>query len=48
MASSSVFIITFENVSLSVSTPGYWSSTGGAEIFNKLEKILEPNPQNDI
>ena len=32
-----VFNITDENKSFSSSTPGYWSSRGGAETFEKLQ-----------
>ena len=47
-AINSVFNITGENDSFSITTPGYWSSRGGAETINKLQIFLELRPQNDI
>ena len=41
-------IITDENNSFSFTTPGHWSSRGGAESIYKLQKLLEPESQNDI
>ena len=40
--------MTYVNISFSFSTPGYWSSAGHAETFNKLEKLVESKSQNDI
>ena len=44
----SVFKVTKENNSFPNTTPGYWSSGGGAETVNKLQHFLEPRPENDI
>ena len=44
----SVFFMTNENKSFSITIPGYWSSRGGAETVHKLQKVLELRPQNDI
>ena len=41
------FIMTDENSSFSKSTSGHWSSRC-AEIKNKLQKVLEMRPNNDI
>ena len=38
-ATSSVFNITDENNSFSISTPGHWNSDD-EEVFNKLNKLL--------
>ena len=40
-ATSSVFNITSENNSLSISIPGHWNSQEGEELINKLNKILK-------
>ena len=45
---NSVFNITDENNSFSISAPRYWSSRGGAVTFDKLQKFLELRSQNDI
>ena len=47
-ASISVFNITNENNSFSIITPGDWSSRGGEETINKLQKLLKLRSQNDI
>ena len=47
-ATNSVFIITDGNNSFSISTSGYWSSTGGAETFNRLHKFMKHRSQNDL
>ena len=44
----SVFNRTDENNSFSNSTPGHWSSRRGAEVINKLRKLLEMRHSNDI
>ena len=46
-ATNSVFKITDENRSFSTTTPGYWSSRGGAETNYKIQKLLEYISQND-
>ena len=47
-ATNSVFNITIENNSFSISTPGHRSFRGGAEIINKLQNLLEMRDNNDI
>ena len=47
-AINSVFNITNENNSFSITTPSHWSSRGGAETIYKLQKLLELRSQNDI
>ena len=47
-ALNSVFKMTDENNSFSITTPGQWSSGGVAETINKLQKFLEFRSQNDI
>ena len=47
-AMNSVFNITDENNSFSISTPGYWNSKDGEEPINKLKKLLELRSENDI
>ena len=37
----SIFIITYENNSFSISTPGLWNPEGSGEIIDKLIKLLE-------
>ena len=39
---NSVFKITNKNSSFSITIPRYWSSTGGAETFNKLQQLIKP------
>ena len=45
---NSVFNITKENNSFSISTPGHWSSEDGEELINELNKLLELRSENDI
>ena len=40
-ATDSVFNITNENNSFSISTPGRWSPQDSEELINKLNKLLE-------
>ena len=40
--------ITGEDNTFSISTPGHWSSRGGAEAINGLQKFLETRHQNYI
>ena len=47
-SSNSVFNSTNENNSFSITTPGHWSSRGGAETINKLKKLLKLRSENDI
>ena len=47
-ATDSVFNITDENNGFSISTPGYWSSKGGALTIYKLQKLFELRSQNDF
>ena len=46
-ATNSVFKRTDGNRSFSTTTPGYWSSRGGAETNYKIQKLLELRSQND-
>ena len=46
-ATNSVFIITDENNSFSITTPGYWFPRSGAETIHKLQKFLEFRSQNE-
>ena len=45
---NSVFNITDEKKSFSISTPGQWNLAGSGEIINKLNKLLELGSQIDI
>ena len=45
---SSIFNITNENNSFSISTLSYWTPEGGEEHINKLNNLLELRFQNDI
>ena len=45
-ATNPVFILTDENNSSSVSTPRDWNSEDGAEVINKLNKLLELRSEN--
>ena len=47
-ATNSVFIITDENNSFSISTPGHWNSEDGEELIIKLNKFLELRSEDDI
>ena len=47
-ASNSVFNITHEKNTFSKTIPGHWSSRGGAETINTLQKLLQLRHQNDI
>ena len=47
-ATNSVFNTTGENNSFSISTPGHWSSSGGAEVIKKLRKVLQMRHNNVI
>ena len=40
-ATISVFNITDENNSFSISTPGYWSSENGEELINYLKRLIK-------
>ena len=44
----SVFNITNENNSFSISTPGYWNSEDGEELINELNNLIELKSENDI
>ena len=44
----SVFIITDENNSFSITIEGHWSSRGGAGTIKKLQKLLMVRPKNNI
>ena len=45
---SSVFNITWENISFSISIPGHWNSEDSEEIINKLKKLLEFKSEKGI
>ena len=45
---NSVFNITNENKSFSISTPSYWSARRGVETINELRDLLSLREQNDI
>ena len=47
-ATNSVFNITDENNSFSVSTPGHWSFRVDTETINKLQNLLELRSQNNF
>ena len=47
-ATNSVFNIILDNNSFLITTPGHWSSRGGAENIYKLQNILELRSENDI
>ena len=47
-ATNSVFNITDENNTLSISKPGHWNSEDGEEHINKLNNLLELRPENDV
>ena len=45
---TSVFNLTDENNNFSISTPGYWSSRGGAETIYKLQIFFELRNRNHM
>ena len=45
---NSVFNITNDNNSFSISVPGHWNCEGNEEIINKLNNLLELNFENGI
>ena len=47
-AANSVFTINDENNSFSNTIPGHWSSRGGAEKINRLQRLLKIRSENDI
>ena len=47
-ATNSVFNITDENHSCSISTTGFWTSRGSGPTIIKLREVLERKTQNDI
>ena len=47
-ATNSVFNITNENDSFSITTPGHWSSRGDAETIQELRSILQLRSKNNI
>ena len=47
-ATTSVFDITVENNSFSLSIPGHWNSNSAEKIIDKLNNLLELRSQNDI
>ena len=44
----SVFSITDENNSFSITVENHWSSRGGAEAINKLQNLLQLRSKKDI
>ena len=47
-ATNSVFNITNENNSFSITKPIHWFSRGGGETIYKLQKLLQLRSENDI
>ena len=47
-ATNCVLIITDENNSFSLTTPGHWNSEDGEEAINKLKNLLEFRSESDI
>ena len=47
-ATNSAFNITKENNNFSISTPGYWSSRGGADTIYNPQNLSKVKSQNDI
>ena len=47
-ATSTVFKMTDENNSFSISTPSFWTHECGEDLNNKLNKLLEIISQNDF
>ena len=47
-ATISVFNITHDNNTFSISTPGHWNSEDGKELINNLKKLLELRCEDDI
>ena len=45
---NSVFNITDENNSFAISTSAHWNSEDGAQLFYKINKLLELKSENDI
>ena len=45
---NSVFNITDENNSFSISPPGYWNAEDGEELTTMLNKFVELRSENDI
>ena len=46
-ATNSVFHITNENQCFSISTASHWNAKDGKELFNNLDKLLEPSSETD-
>ena len=47
-ATISVFKITDENNSLSITTPGHWNSESAEKTIGELNKLIELRSENDI
>ena len=47
-ATSFVFIINHENNSSSITIPGYWTSTGGAETIAEVQNLLSSKSEDDF
>ena len=47
-ATNSVYIITDENNSFSIITPGHWSSQNSEETVNELNNLLDLRSKNDL
>ena len=45
---NSVFILTYENNSFSISIPGHWNSKDGEEFINELNKLSKLRSENDV
>ena len=47
-ATNSVFIITDNNNSFSITIPGHWNSKSAEKTIDELKKLLKLRSQNDI
>ena len=47
-AANSVFVITDENNSFSITTPGHWSSESAQKTIDELNKLIDLRSENDI
>ena len=47
-ATNSVFTITDENNSFSITTPGHWNSESAQKTIDELNKLIDLRSQNDF
>ena len=45
---NSVFIVTDENNTFSITRPSYWTSRGGTEMVIKIQELLELREEDDV